>query len=49
MEDNSIIYECVTNDIIKLVQLSGTTLTYYGSGDTTGLNLTSTLQGYKLG
>lgn len=49
MEDNSIIYECITNDIIKLVQLSGTTLTYYGSGDTTGLNLTSTLQGYKLG
>lgn len=48
MEDNSIIAECITNDIIRLVQLRGTSLTYYGSGDTTGLNLTTTLQGYKV-
>jgi hypothetical protein len=49
MEDNSIIAECITNDIIRLVQLFGTSLTYYGTGDTTGLNLTTTLQGYKVG
>lgn len=50
IEDNSIIYECNIGDLIQVAQIQSfiSPLTYYGSGDTTGLNLVSTLQGYKL-
>jgi len=50
MDDCNIIYECQVDDIIKLVCISGPNQTiFYGTGNTTGLNLNTVLQGYLLG
>jgi|TARA_B110000093_G_C12946823_1_gene400553 hypothetical protein len=50
MEDNSVIYNCLQNDILTIKQkIGGSSLTYSGAGNTNDLSLNTTLQGYKLG